>query len=168
MKSLTVILFYIIFFKQYLSLDPITVHIIPHTHDDTGWTNTYQEYFEGNGTLRISVKEILDNMVYSLNEKLDRTFIYVEIAFFEKWYNNLTKIKKDQVKELVKEGILEFVNGGYVMNDEAASYYQDIVDQMRLGLLFLKNEFNVVPDIGWYIDPFGHSAANVHIIVNLY
>ncbi len=164
MNSFFLLIISFIFCETFSSKEPITVHIIPHTHDDAGWLNTFQEYFDGTGYLNISVSNILDNMVYSLNEKLDRTFIYVEIAYFEKWYNNITEEKKQQVKEFIKEGRLEFINGGFVMHDEASSYYQHMIDQMRLGLLFLKREFNIHPDIGWYIDPFGHSAANVNKI----
>jgi hypothetical protein len=43
------------------------------------------------------------------------------------------------------------------MNDEAAPYYEDIIDQMTLGHKFLLDTFNAVPSIGWQIDPFGHS-----------
>lgn len=35
---------------------------------------------------------------------------------------------KDNVKELVRKGQLEFLNGGWCMNDEATSYYEDIID----------------------------------------
>jgi hypothetical protein len=35
---------------------------------------------------------------------------------------------------------------------------------MRLGLEFLKNEFNITPSIGWYIDPFGHSSTNAYLL----
>ena len=161
MKALVILLISFIFLKENFCADPITVHIVPHTHDDAGWLNTFQEYYDGKGDLNISVSHILDNMVFSLNEKLDRTFIYVEIAYFEKWYVNQTEVVRQQVKDLIKEGRLEFINGGYVMHDEAATYYQHMIDQMRLGLLFLKKEFNIIPDIGWYIDPFGHSASNV-------
>lgn len=161
MNAFFLLIFSFFFFRKNYAKEPITVHIVPHTHDDAGWLNTFQEYFDGKGDLNISVSNILDNMLYSLNEKLDRTFIYVEVAYFEKWYTNCTDDKKQQVKELIKEGRLEFINGGYVMHDEAASYFQHMIDQMRLGLLFLKREFNIHPDIGWYIDPFGHSAANV-------
>ena len=45
------------------------------------------------------------------------------------------------------------------MNDEAATYYEDIIDQMTTGHKFIKENFDVVPTIGWHIDPFGHSNS---------
>lgn len=40
--------------------DFIHVHVIPHSHDDAGWLNTVQEYYDN------KVKNILDNMMISL------------------------------------------------------------------------------------------------------
>lgn len=47
------------------------------------------------------------------------------------------------------------------MHDEACSSFQDIIDNLQLGLQFLKKELDVVPTIGWQIDTFGHSTTNV-------
>ena len=38
-----------------------------------------------------------------------------------------------QVKTLVKNKQLEFVNAGWCMNDEAGTHYNAIIDQMSLG-----------------------------------
>jgi hypothetical protein len=147
--------------------DPITIHVVPHTHDDAGWLWTVDQYYEGTGGAPMSVKRILDNFVLSLNDRPDRTFIYVEMAFFTKWYKEQKEEVKLQVKKLLKEGRFEFINGGYVMHDEAASYYQHFIDQMRLGLQFLKEEFDFTPEIAWFIDPFGHSAANAYVLAKM-
>ena len=40
-----------------------------------------------------------------------------------------------QVKQLVESGQLEFINGGWCMNDEGATDYNAIIDQMTEGLL---------------------------------
>ncbi len=145
----------------------LLVHVVPHTHDDTGWNWTFEEYYLGTGNTTVSVQRILDNFVDSLYDRTDRTFIYVEMAFFTVWYKQQNDIKRNKIKDLLKEGRFEFINGGYVMHDEAASYYQHTIDQMRLGLLFLKEEFDFVPEIAWFIDPFGHSASNAYILAKM-
>ncbi len=56
-------------------------------------------------------------------------------------------------------GRLEFISGGWCMNDEAATHYNSIIDQHSLGAEFLHETFGECarPKIGWQIDPFGHS-----------
>ncbi len=44
-----------------------------------------------------------------------------------------TEETRDSVRQLVAEGRLEFINGGWCMNDEATTHYNDIIDQMSLG-----------------------------------
>lgn len=49
------------------------------------------------------------------------------------------------------------------MNDEATPYYEDIIDQMTLGHKFLLDTFNYIPNIGWQVDPFGHSSSQARL-----
>ena len=46
----------------------LTVHLIPHTHDDVGWLKTYEEYFGGihNANAHANVQQILDEVVMLL------------------------------------------------------------------------------------------------------
>ena len=136
----------------------LLVHVICHTHDDPGWLKTFQGYYND------AVKNILDNMVVSLSAKKERKFSYVEMSFFKKWYDKQSDKIKQKVKEFISEGRLEIINGGWVLHDEAATYYKHLINNMRIGLKFLKEEFNYIPRIGWFIDPFGHSSANSHIL----
>lgn len=62
-------------------------------------------------------------------------FIYVEMAFFLRWWQEQTDETKSLVHEMVADGRLEFINGGWCMNDEATTHYVDIIDQMSLGLM---------------------------------
>ena len=50
--------------------------------------------------------------------------LYFSITFYLMLY---------QVKTLVKNKQLEFVNAGWCMNDEAGTHYNAIIDQMSLG-----------------------------------
>ena len=56
--------------------------------------------------------------------------------------------------------------GGWSATDEACPNYEDMINNMYMGHHFLKNEFGVIPRIGWMIDPFGHSAANAALFVD--
>jgi alpha-mannosidase len=150
-----------------LSSSKLNVHVIPHTHDDVGWLFTLDQYYQGNNNMGKCVKCILDSMVETLDNHPLRKFTYVEMAFFEKWYYDQPETVRQKVKRFVKDEQLEFINGGWVMNDEATVVYQDIIDNLRMGLLFLKKEFNYTPKVAWYIDPFGHSLSNAYILSQL-
>ena len=51
------------------------------------------------------------------------------------------------------------MNGGISSNDEACTYYEDIIDNFTFGHHYLKNKFGekFIPKIGWLVDSFGHS-----------
>jgi len=137
----------------------LKIHIIPHSHMDTGWLHTFDEYFNNVKCVRC----IFNNMVISLKSNTLRTFVVAEMAFFKLWYEDISDNDKVLVKKLVNNGQLEFVNGGWVMNDEADTLYNNILDQMRIGLNFLYEEFDITPKVAWSIDPFGHSITNVSL-----
>lgn len=61
-------------------------------------------------------------------------FIYVESAFFFRWWQEQDDQMRADVHLLVAEGRLEFTGGAWSMNDEAATHYQSIVDQFTWGL----------------------------------
>ncbi|CAM4947282.1 unnamed protein product [Rotaria socialis] len=141
--------------------DKLNVHIVPHTHDDVGWLKTVDQYFYGarNDIQHAAVQYILDSVIPALVENPDRRFIYVEMAFFWRWWLEQTEDMKNTVKQLVNSGHLEFISGGWCMNDEGVTHYSSIIDQHSLGAEFLRDEFGECgrPKLGWQIDPFGHS-----------
>ncbi|XP_060838044.1 lysosomal alpha-mannosidase-like isoform X2 [Rhopalosiphum padi] len=139
----------------------LNVHFIPHTHDDVGWLKTVDQYYFGtNSSIQLAgVQFILDSVVNELAKDPNKRFIYVETAFFWKWWVDQSEETQSIVKDLVASGRLEFIGGAWSMNDEAASNYVSIVDQFTWGLRKLNDTFGECgrPHIGWQIDPFGHS-----------
>ncbi|PSN54844.1 Lysosomal alpha-mannosidase, partial [Blattella germanica] len=117
-------------------------------------------FFTGRNNIQnAGVQYIIDSVIDSLTHDPNRRFIYVETAFFWKWWVEQTESTQQIVKDLVNEGRLEFIGGAWSMNDEAASNYYSTIDQFTWGLRKLNDTFGSCgrPHVGWQIDPFGHS-----------
>ena len=54
------------------------------------------------------VQYILDSVVKALMDNPDRRFIYVEMAFFWRWWNQQSDDMRTTVKQLVNEGSSSF------------------------------------------------------------
>nr|CAB3263606.1 lysosomal alpha-mannosidase-like [Phallusia mammillata] len=151
--------------------DHLNVHLVPHTHDDVGWLKTVDQYYYGaNNSIAIAgVQYILDTVVPHLMADSTKRFIYVEMAFFYRWWNQQSEQMKSDVKMLVEEGRLEFILGGWCMNDEASTHYNAIIDQMSLGMTFLNETFGSCgrPRVAWQIDPFGHSREQASLFAQM-
>ena len=151
-----------------LSGAKLTVHLNAHTHDDVGWLKTVDQYYVGlNKTIDSSVVQyILSTVIDALEANPARKFMYVEQAFFQRFWNEQSDARKAVIRRLVADRQLEFVNGGWCMHDEATTHWVDMVDQTTLGHRFIVDEFGATanPTIGWQIDPFGHSATQAALL----
>eukprot|EP00935_MAST-01C_sp_MAST-1C-sp1_P000879 g879.t1 len=138
----------------------INVHLVPHTHDDTGWQVTVDQYFF------TEVYYVLDTLVPQLAENPDRRFMYVETGFFARWWIQQPEEIQNLTRKLVQQGQLEFINGGWCMHDEASPYWVAMVDQTTRGHQFLKKHFGPAanPRGTWQIDPFGHSNTQAWLL----
>lgn len=87
--------------------------------------------------------------------------MYVEMYYFQRWWTDprTTDAQRNNLKTLLANKQWEFVEGGWVMPDEATTTYAAVLDQLTEGHLFLNKTFGVTPRIGWQIDPFGASTA---------
>ena len=128
------------------------VHIIPHSHCDPGWLDTFERYYQKD------VSHILSGVLSQLWADRSRRFVWAEISFFKRWWITQNFENRGRFKTLVDRGQLEFIGGGWVQNDEANPTLESVINQVSEGHAFLLETFGVRPKIGWQIDPFGHSA----------
>ncbi|CAA6661402.1 unnamed protein product [Spirodela intermedia] len=138
--------------------EKLKVFVVPHSHNDPGWKLTVEEYYEGQS------RRILDTIVESLSKDDRRRFIWEEMSYLERWWREASSTKKESFTKLVKNGQLEIVGGGWVMNDEANSHYFAIIEQVTEGNMWLYDTIGVVPKNSWSIDPFGYSATMAYLL----
>lgn len=136
----------------------LKIHLVPHSHNDPGWLKTYEEYF------RLQTRQILDNVVDHLALEPKRRFIWAEMSYLSMWYAIADQGRREKAKHLIKNGQLEIVTGGWVMNDEANTHYFAMIDQMIEGHEWLSRTFGVTPKSGWAIDPFGHTPTMAYLL----
>ena len=67
----------------------LLIHVVCHSHMDPGWIYTLDKYYKE------YVKNILDNMIYSLSNNKERKFILAEVVYFKKWYD----LQEDETKK---------------------------------------------------------------------
>ena len=144
---------------------------MPHSHDDTGWLKTVDQYYYGakQDVQRAGVQYIIESVVKELARDPDKRFIQVETGFFWRWWEDKNEYMRNLTRTLVEAGQLVFTGGGWSMNDEAVTHYASIIDNMEFGLNWLVDTLGhcAVPNIGWQIDPFGHSKEQARMFVEM-
>uniref|UniRef100_A0A3Q2QTG9 Alpha-mannosidase n=1 Tax=Fundulus heteroclitus TaxID=8078 RepID=A0A3Q2QTG9_FUNHE len=133
---------------------PIQTFVIPHSHMDVGWVYTVQE------SMHAYAANVYSSVTEELSKAKERRFISVEQEFFRLWWDSVaSEAQRRQVRQLAKEGRLEFVLGGQVMHDEAVTDLEDEILQLTEGHGFLYQTFGTRPQFSWHVDPFGASAT---------
>ena len=64
--------------KACSSFDPC-IHLVPHTHLDPGWLNTFDSYFQSQGV------GIHEGVTLALAGDPDRRFTFADVAFLVRW-----------------------------------------------------------------------------------
>lgn len=134
---------------------PITVLVIPHSHCDPGWLQTFDEYF------RTQTKNILNTVVDSLIQDSRRTFIWAEISYFAWWWGEQSTERQAAVKRLLDNQQLEFVTGGWVMPDVSNIHHPMGSSYVSAAAVEPNLTFILIPNTGSQrtIVRYGNSAS---------
>ena len=82
---------------------------------------------------QLKVDKILDSVTKTLKSKKQAKFSQGDIFLFSRWYEKLEPSIKQDVKKLVEDKQLVFVNGGWVSHDEACTTFDDIITNIMMG-----------------------------------
>lgn len=135
-----------------LALGKMNVFFVPHSHNDAGWLNTADWYYEN------KVRHTLDNMLGLLELLPDVKFVWAEIYFLARYLQDYPEMKP-KVISMNKQGRFEIVGGGWVQHDEATVDLEMAIRQTEAGFDYISRELGIDKlKIGWQLDPFGHSS----------
>ncbi|KAK3024438.1 hypothetical protein RJ639_042970 [Escallonia herrerae] len=89
----------------------LNVHLVPHSHDDVGWLKTVDQYYVGsnNSIQGACVENVLDSVIMALLADPNRKFVFAEMAFFHRWWDEQNLETEEIVRKLVDAGQLEFM-----------------------------------------------------------
>jgi len=106
---------------------------------------TVDEYATGaNQTIQFAwVNTLITTMTEQLALNPDRTAIYVEQAFYQRWWNQASDEYRNLWRKFIANGQAEFVGGGWCMPDEANEHMLAALDTYTNGNKFLMQEFGI-------------------------
>nr|XP_034838883.1 lysosomal alpha-mannosidase-like [Maniola hyperantus] len=154
----------------------LNVHIVPHSHAEMGLSKTFEDYYSGDSyggwmKIRANWKTILDSTISELWVIKDRRFTISdsELPYFFHWWARRDGTVRRMVYELIRQGRLVFVGGGWGMHDEASTSYQAIIDSYTYSLRKINATFLSCgrPLVGWQADTFGHSREYTSLVAQM-
>ncbi|KAK7002970.1 lysosomal alpha-mannosidase [Biomphalaria glabrata] len=144
----------------------LNIHLIAHSHVDVGWTHTVDEFYTGAAVGTSCTKCILELTIKELAKNPERRYIFIEMKYFSRFWQEIDEKDKDLIRKLIKERRLELVGGGWVMSDAGVTMYNDIIDQHTLGFDFIADTLGTCAQArtAWHVDLFGYSREHASIL----
>ena len=87
------------------------------------------------------VNLIITTVIDSLLTNRERKFVYSEFKYFQMWWDLQSEERQGQTRELVNNGQLELVNGGFSSTDEACPNYELFIENYFQGRKWIEEHF---------------------------
>jgi len=126
-----------------------TIHLVPHTHYDVAWAFSKAEYLKINDTILQEVMKLMEGPEFRFC--LEQTFLLevIEERNPELWLG---------LKEMIKKGRLEIVDGQYLMPDTMLPTGEVLVREILFGKKYCQEKFGVEVPVAWAADSFGMNS----------
>jgi mannosylglycerate hydrolase len=135
---------------------PYKAFIVPHTHWDREWYQTFQQF-------RIRLINLINNLIDILeNDKAFSDFTLDGQTIVLEDYLEVHPERREILKKYITEGRIH-VGPWYILPDEFLVSAESIVRNLLLGHK-IASEFGRVMKIGYIPDPFGHISQMPQIL----
>ncbi len=126
-----------------------TIYLVPHTHYDVAWAFSKEEYLKINEGILQRVMELMKTSEFRFC--LEQTFLLeaIEERNPELW---------SELKEMIKQGRIEVVDGQYLMPDTMLPSGETLVREILFGKRYCREKFGVEVPVAWAADSFGMNA----------
>jgi alpha-mannosidase len=126
-----------------------TIYLVPHTHYDVAWAFSKEDYLKINEEILEEALKIMKSSEFKFS--LEQTFLLeaVEERNPKLWH---------KLKEKIKEGKLEIVDGQYLMPDTMLPAGEVLVREILFGKRYCKEKFGIDVPVAWAADSFGMNA----------
>jgi hypothetical protein len=71
-----------------IAFEKITVHLVPHSHDDLGWQETLDKYFYIGKNNMLGVNMIITTVIDALDSDEKKRFNWSEMKYFQMWWRD--------------------------------------------------------------------------------
>jgi len=135
---------------------PYRAFIVPHTHWDREWYQTFQQF-------RIRLIDLINNLIDILeNDKTFSDFTLDGQTIILEDYLEVHPERREILKKYITEGRIH-VGPWYILPDEFLVSAESIIRNLLLGHK-IASEFGRVMKIGYIPDPFGHISQMPQIL----
>ena len=135
---------------------PYKAFIVPHTHWDREWYQTFQQF-------RVRLIDLIDNLIDILkNDKKFSDFTLDGQTIVLEDYLEVHPEREEILKKYITEGRIH-VGPWYILPDEFLVSAESIVRNLLLGHK-IASEFGRVMKVGYIPDPFGHITQMPQIL----
>ncbi len=126
------------------------IYLVPHSHYDVAWAFTREDYLEVN-------QDILEQAV-ELLEKHEKYRFSWEQIYPLKMFEEHNPQLWSRIREMVRRGKLEIIDGQYLMADTMLPTGEVLVREILFGKHYCRDKFGVEVPVAWCADSFGMNA----------
>ena len=126
-----------------------TIYLVPHTHYDVAWAFSKEDYLQINEGILEEALKLMQTSDFKFS--LEQTFLLesLETRNPKLWQG---------LREMIKKGKLEIVDGQYLMPDTMLPSGEVLVREILFGKRYCKQRFGIDVPVAWAADSFGMNS----------